>query len=69
MENSLIDTSKDWMKFFRKQNCKILLSIYGPHFADIEMMFNVLKQGLLTQFRQEIINQRKLSGVKAIEGL
>ena len=67
MENSLIDILKEWMKFFRKQNYKILLSTYEPHFVDIEMMFNVMKQELLTQFRQEI-NIRKLSGVKAIRG-
>ena len=68
MKNSIIDILKEWMKFFRKQNYKILLSTYEPHFVDIEMMFNVMKQGLLTQFRQEIINIRKLSGVKAIRG-
>ena len=57
------------MKFFRKQNSKILLSTYEPHFVDIEMMFNVMRQGLLTQFRQEIFISENLAELKQLEGL
>ena len=43
-DNSPIHTSNDWMKYFKEQNCKImLLSPYWPQFAAIEMMFNVMK--------------------------
>ena len=67
MDNSPIHTSKDWMKFFRDQNCKvILLSLYYPQFAAIELMFNILKRRLWIQSKQEIIAFNKPNGIKAI---
>ena len=67
IDNSPIHTSKDWMKYFREQNCKImLLSPYWPQFAAIEMMFNVMKRRLWMQSRQEIIGLNKPDGAKAI---
>ena len=67
MYNSPIHTSKDWMKFFREQSCKvILLSPYCPQFAAIELMFHILKRRLWIQSKQEIIAFNKPNGIKAI---
>ena len=67
MDNSPIHTSKDWMKFFRDQNCKfILFSPYCPQFAAIELMFHILKRRLWIQSKQEIIPFNKPNVIKAI---
>ena len=68
MDNSPIDTSKDWMKFFREQNCKIVIfSPYWPQFVAIQMIFNVMKLRLWMQSRQEIINLSKPIGIMQLE--
>ena len=57
MDNSLIQISKDWMKIFREQNCKIvLLSLYRPQFADIEMMLNVWNKKYEHNSNKKLLN-------------